>query len=87
MDKALMRLLTTKTNLLSRNGSNLWIAGGKICAVAGEQPHALRIPPGKDAKAVELDFVNPTGARRRLLRRARKARLKRGTLTRHNDGE
>ena len=49
-------------------GSDLWIAGGKICAVAGEQPHALRIPPGKDAKAVVLDFVNPAGPRRRLFR-------------------
>ena len=54
---------------------NLRIPGGKICAVACEQPHAPALAPGKDAKAIVLDFVNPAGPRRRLLGRAREAWL------------
>ena len=44
-------------------GSNLWIAGGKICPVAREQPHALSIPPGKDAKTVAPDKTFQTRQR------------------------
>ena len=40
-----------------------------------EQPHAPALAPGKDAKAIVLDFVNPAGPRRRLLGRAREAWL------------
>ena len=54
---------------------NLRIPGGKICAVACEQPHAPALAPGEDAKAIVLDFVNPAGPRRRLFGRAREAWL------------
>jgi hypothetical protein len=46
-------------------------------AVAAHQPDSAALPVRQDAKAVVLDFVNPAGARRRLLSRPRQARLKR----------
>ena len=43
----------------------------------GEEPHALGVPPRQDAKTIVLYLVNPAGPRRRLLREAGQAGLKR----------
>jgi hypothetical protein len=37
----------------------------EIVAVASNQPHAGTVAPCQNAEAVTLDFVNPTGSRRR----------------------
>ena len=47
----------------SRRDRNLRIPGGKICAVAREQPHALLVAPSKNAEAIVLDFVKSSRAR------------------------
>ena len=47
----------------------------KIIAVAGEQPDAVALAPGENAKAIVLDFMNPAFAVRWGVRRSWKARL------------
>jgi hypothetical protein len=58
-------------------GDNLGEAISEVVSVPGEEPHAIGVPPRQDAKAVVLYLVNPAGTRRRLLRGAREAGLKR----------
>jgi hypothetical protein len=41
-------------------------AVGEVVSVAGEQPDALGVLPGKDAKAVMFDFVDPIWTHWRL---------------------
>jgi hypothetical protein len=44
-------------------------------AITGEKPHPRGSAPGQQPEAVVFDFVNPIAAGRRLLDRARQARL------------
>ena len=50
-------------------------ANGEVIALAGVKGHRVVLALGENAETVVLDFVNPAGARRRLLSGAGKARL------------
>ena len=56
-------------------GDDLREANRKIVAVAGEQPDAVALAPRQDAKAVVLDFMNPTVAGGRRVCPSRKTGL------------
>jgi hypothetical protein len=58
-------------------GDNHSEAIGEVVSVPSEETHAPGVPPRQNAKAVVLYLVNPAGTRRRVLGRARQARLKR----------
>jgi hypothetical protein len=62
---------------------DLGIAHAEIVAIAGDEPNAILVPPGEDAKAIVFDLVNPIGTRRRLLRRPGQAWFKGGLTTEH----
>ena len=48
---------------------------GEVIAVAGVKGYRVALALGENAETVVLRFANPTGARRRLLSGAGKARL------------